>query len=65
MSNVKVVAALAVGALVGAALGLLLAPTKGRDLCKKVTNAAKDLADTVKNNIRGEDAGKGKAETSL
>ena len=47
-SNGKTVLALLVGAAAGAALGVLLAPDKGSETRKKLTESANRLADLVK-----------------
>jgi len=43
---------LLLGAAVGAAIGILMAPAKGSDTRKKVFKGAEDLADDLKERIR-------------
>lgn len=43
---------LLLGAAVGAAIGVLMAPAKGTDTRKKVFKGAEDLADDLKEKIR-------------
>ncbi len=53
-SNGKLVGAIALGALVGAAVGILFAPDKGSNTRKKIMNGAKDLADDIKQKAQKE-----------
>ena len=50
----KVIGALLVGALVGAAVGILFAPAKGSRVRSKLTDTASDLADEIKTRLNEE-----------
>ncbi len=52
--TVKVISAVVVGALVGAALGILFAPEKGSRTRRNIANGAKDLADDLIQRIKDE-----------
>ncbi|MBL7914132.1 MAG: YtxH domain-containing protein [Bacteroidia bacterium] len=46
-NNSKILLALLAGAAAGVAIGILIAPDKGSESRKKITDTAKKLADTL------------------
>jgi gas vesicle protein len=49
----KIIAALAVGAVAGAVLGVLFAPAKGSETRNKIREQGKKMADSLKENLAG------------
>lgn len=50
--NVKLIAGVLVGALVGGALGILLAPEKGTETRKRIFEKGEDLTDAMENKFQ-------------
>lgn len=48
----RIIAAFAAGALVGAIAGVLLAPDKGSETRRKLTEQGKKMADSLKDKLR-------------
>jgi gas vesicle protein len=57
-NTLKIVVAVAAGAAVGAALGILFAPEKGSDLRRKIAEQSKKIVDNVKDKLESTINGK-------